>query len=81
MYLPSFNGKCGILFVNFFYWNTWKQLKFVGVVFDCVIYVLQYLHFIFWTFYMKGVKVKKKLLQNKDFLKIFLGLNLELEIN
>jgi hypothetical protein len=30
---------------------------------------------------MKGVKVKKKLLQNKDFLKIFLGLNLELEIN
>jgi hypothetical protein len=69
-------------FVKFFYFITWKQLKFVGVVSVCVIYVFQYLYSIFKNFLcvrFLGLGFFK--LQNNDFLKNIFGLGSEFETN
>ncbi len=82
MHFPSFDGRCNIYFLEFFYCNTLKRLDFIVVEYDYVSLCFVILTLCCMIFYVKGFKVRGFLLQSYDlFSFIVFGLGLELEID
>jgi len=66
--------------LKFFYCNTWKQLKFVGVTFDCVIFMFYNTYIFFFELFMcKVLGLRFFYYKLMIFLLIFFGLGPKLE--